>query len=160
MSISGIISHFLWENQFRTLNKRSALVLCSVQGLNFDLTLPLFSCTIPLKAYRVCPLARSVCSAILPLEKVKVQLPFFQLPQQVKQLLLWFCSSCVSIYSIACTQKEAKSRFGFAFLYYAMYVYSLQQIQRLYVKMLKNKGQRSPLRNVAFCLCEIYLKLH
>lgn len=80
MSISGIISHFLWENQFRTLNKRSALVLCSVQGLNFDLTLPLFSCTIPLKAYRVCPLASSVCSAILPLEKVKVQLPFFQLP--------------------------------------------------------------------------------
>lgn len=60
MSISGIISHFLWENQFRTLNKRYALVLCSVQGLDFDLTLPLFSCTIPLKAYRACQRASSV----------------------------------------------------------------------------------------------------
>lgn len=100
--VSGVISHFLWENQFRTVNKILALVSCSAQGLDFDLMLQLlFSHTIPLKGYRFfckvlsgkfsmpssCQRARST---LLTLEKVKVQLPFFSCLGKLKSCSIGF----------------------------------------------------------------------
>ena len=71
MAVFGIISHLLWENQFKTLNKRFALVIHSVQGLDFELRLPSFFFSYP--PLKVFPL---VNPAILPPDEVKDQLPF------------------------------------------------------------------------------------
>lgn len=115
--VSGIISHFLWENQFRTVNKILSFVSCSVQGLDFDLMLQLLFLTLFLWRDTGFSLWQVQYAFILPKGKInsftsgrgESSASLFQLPRQAKKLLYWFCCCCcccccyIVVAHVACT---------------------------------------------------------